>query len=671
MNNRNMIALLLVLIFVMVFISFIFSYIINKKMKERESYSIYLYGKRKNHNIYLNLYDFFSQWFVTRKYLKTIVNSIEIYTASESQEISGKSMKLALKIWIIDFTLFIYIFLRNPSVFTLVLSIMYIVILSKQIFYITLDRGHLQLLKQLDNFLEEVRHNFQVHGMIDEAIFDSLTQIANPMKNHGQKIYDILNASDIQEEVAKYNEVTPNRFLKLFLSLCVMMITYGDKRTKGTSLFLINLRYLRQEVSTEILNRERIRHVFSGLITIALMPVLFLKVIENWAINSLPEMERYYKSLYGILTSTLIFLFTYVSYVLINRLKENYEYEKHTSATLEFLSNIPFINHLLNKILYKNYGKTLRMKSWLLKTGEPYTCLQFFMKRILYGLFGFCLCTFVIIFAHWNNKNQVLTNYSYLNYLNSGISQSQVIVMQEVMKENVLLFNKDKDLSIGEVEKNIKEDGRINNKQYVDLIAGEVISRVHYYKNEYYKWYELVISTIASVLFYQIPYLHLLFIKKLREKNMEDEIVQFHTIILMLIHIDKVTIEIVLEWLEDFAVIFKGSIERLRNEIKNGEMEILEDLRLNESFQPFVKIIENLQISDRIGIEKAFDEIEIDRINYQEKRKMDNEMNLQDKTSLGKVIAFIPFMITIGLYLILPFMIKGMSTFMGYMEQIN
>lgn len=670
MSNRTIIVIFLILILITALVFSYLYFLIKRKIRYRESYTIYLFGKGKTHNIYLELYNFFSQWVVTRQYIKTIRKSIQVYYANEAVGISVKTMKLALKIWAADIVLLTVIYCRNPGFYSFILFIMYLIVINQQIFYMALDKGNLNLLRQLDNYLGEVRHNFQIHGMIDEAIFDSLKQTSNPMKQHGQKIYEVLNASDIQEEVAKYNEVTPNRFLKLFLSLCVMMVTYGDKRTNGNSLFLTNLKYLRQELNIEILHRERIRHAFSGLMVIVLTPVLFLEAIENWAVESLPEMEEYYKSLFGILTVTAIFLCTYASYVIINRLKENSEYEKKTPVILEFLSNITGINQLLTQILNHNYGKTLRIKALLLKTGEPYTCLQFFIKRILYGFLGILLCTFLSMAVHWNNKEQLLKNYNQLNYLNSSISKSQVIKSQDLMKEYLLLY-KDKNIKLSELEEKIKAEEVIINKQYISLIAEDILSRLNKYSKEYYHWYELILGLVMGGVFYQIPYVHLLLIKRLREKNMEEEILQFHTIILMIIHIDRVTIEIILEWLENFAVIFKNSIEQLRNEIQSGEMEVLEELRQKETYQLFVKIIENLQISDRIGIEKAFDEIEMDRLNYQEKRKMDNEINIQDKAALGKVIAFIPFMITIGLYLILPFIIKGLATFIGYMEQIN
>lgn len=670
MEAFRMINILFYLVLLTILLFSVLYYYLKKQIRLREGYTIYLFGKKKVHNFYLELYEFFSKWRVTRRYIKSVSKSLLIYHASKNDDISIKTMKLIFKTWALDLFLIVFIYLRNPSVFTFFLFIMYLLITNKQMIYVAIESGNIRLLKQFDLFLGEVRHNFQIHKMIDEAIFDALRQTPNPMQFHGQKIYEILDASDMQEEVSKYNETTSNRFLKLFLSLCVMMVTYGDKEINKNSLFLINIKYLRQEVNIEILHKERIKHMFSGLISIAVVPILFLKVIENWAIQSLPEIESYYKSLYGILTATTIFLITYASYVLLNRLKESQEFETKNHVLLEYLSSIPLIHQLLTPLLHKNYGKTLRIKALLLKAGEGHTNLQFFLKRILYGIFGFLLCTFLSVFIHWNNRDQLINNYNQLNYLNSGIAREQVIKIQEVTKE-YLLFYKGQVIRYLELEEKISAENTDINKQYISLIAEEIIGRLHKYNQEYYHWYELPIGLLVGGLFYHIPLLNLFLIQKLREKNMEEEVIQFHTIILMLMHIDRVTIEIILEWLEYFAVIFKVPLEQLRNEIQNGEMEILEEIKQKVTYQPFIKIIENLQVSDRIGIEKAFDEVEMDRLNYQEKRKMENEMYIQDKASLGKVIAFIPFIITVGLYLILPFVIRGLTTFMGYMEQMN
>jgi hypothetical protein len=59
---------------------------------------------------------------------------------------------------------------------------------------------------------------------------------------------------------------------------------------------------------------------------------------------------------------------------------------------------------------------------------------------------------------------------------------------------------------------------------------------------------------------------------------------------------------------------------------------------------------------DNVGIVSAFDEIESERDFYKKKREQDNEMMMSKKSSLAKTIAFIPFGIVVGGYMILPFL---------------
>ena len=44
---------------------------------------------------------------------------------------------------------------------------------------------------------------------------------------------------------------------------------------------------------------------------------------------------------------------------------------------------------------------------------------------------------------------------------------------------------------------------------------------------------------------------------------MEDEVMQFQTIILMLMRIERVNVEMILEWLERYANIFKAPISKV------------------------------------------------------------------------------------------------------------
>lgn len=153
---------------------------------------------------------------------------------------------------------------------------------------------------------------------------------------------------------------------------------------------------------------------------------------------------------------------------------------------------------------------------------------------------------------------------------------------------------------------------------------------------------------------------------------MEDEVMQFHTIILMLIHIERIHVEDILNWMEQFSDIFKSSIAKCINNYEYGDRQALEQLALDEPYVPFVRIIENLQsAADKITIEHAFDELKTEREYYQEKRKQDNEILVNKKGLWGKFIAFIPLGATIFLYLLLPFILVSTAQLMNFSDEIS
>ena len=69
------------------------------------------------------------------------------------------------------------------------------------------------------------------------------------------------------------------------------------------------------------------------------------------------------------------------------------------------------------------------------------------------------------------------------------------------------------------------------------------------------------------------------FQKRIQRMNMEDEVMQFHTIILMLIHIERIHVEDILNWMEQFSDIFKSSIAKCINNYEYGDRQALSSLR--------------------------------------------------------------------------------------------
>ena len=144
---------------------------------------------------------------------------------------------------------------------------------------------------------------------------------------------------------------------------------------------------------------------------------------------------------------------------------------------------------------------------------------------------------------------------------------------------------------------------------------------------------------------------------------MEDEVMQFQTIILMLMRIERVNVEIILEWLERYSNIFKEPIAKCVNNYEAGAWEALEEMKNEIAYQPLIQIVESLQAAvEKIPIKDAFDELDSERDYYREKRKESNERLIKRKGMIGKGIGFAPMICMFVGYLIVPLVFIGLTS---------
>ena len=153
---------------------------------------------------------------------------------------------------------------------------------------------------------------------------------------------------------------------------------------------------------------------------------------------------------------------------------------------------------------------------------------------------------------------------------------------------------------------------------------------------------------------------------------MENEVMQFQTIILMLMKIERVNVEMILEWLERYANIFKEPITKCVNNYEAGAWEALEELKNDISFQQLIRIVESLQAAvEQIPIREAFDELDSERAYHQEKRKESNERTIARKSMIGKVFGFGPMVVLFVVYLIIPLCVIGMTSMTESMNEMQ
>ena len=190
-----------------------------------------------------------------------------------------------------------------------------------------------------------------------------------------------------------------------------------------------------------------------------------------------------------------------------------------------------------------------------------------------------------------------------------------------------------------------------------------VYGKLQTVNGEYLKWFEILIGLVFGLIGYAFPILLLMFQKKMRQMEMENEVMQFQTIILMLMRIERVNVEMILEWLERYSNIFKEPISKCVNNYEAGAWEALEQLKEDISYQDMIRIVESLQAAvEKIPIVEAFDELDTERDYYQAKRKESNDRLISSKGLIGKGIGFAPMVCMFVGYLIIPLVFIGLTS---------
>ena len=200
----------------------------------------------------------------------------------------------------------------------------------------------------------------------------------------------------------------------------------------------------------------------------------------------------------------------------------------------------------------------------------------------------------------------------------------------------------------------------------------QIYNKLQIINAEVMAWYEILFASVCLIIGYMAPIWIMNFQVFLRQMEMEDEVMQFQTIILMLMRIERVNVEIILEWLERYSNIFREPISRCVNNYEAGAWEALEALKEETNFELFIRIVESLQAAvEKIPIREAFDELDSEREYYQDKRKQTNERLISRKSLYGKVIGFAPMVCMFVGYLIVPLVYIGLTAMSSSMSGIS
>jgi len=236
------------------------------------------------------------------------------------------------------------------------------------------------------------------------------------------------------------------------------------------------------------------------------------------------------------------------------------------------------------------------------------------------------------------------------------------------------MFEGNRKVKVDDIQKAMERSKEYENAKddEIEKAAQRVYDKLKKINKEYLGWFEVLLAVVFMILSYMSPIALMKFQLKMRQMEMEDEVMQFQTIILMLMRIERVNVEIILEWLERYANIFKDPISKCVNNYESGAWEALEVLRNDTNYMQFIRIVEGLQAAvEKIPIRDAFDELDSEREYYHAKRKESNDRLISRKALIGKVIGFAPMIVMFVGYLIGPMVFIGLTSMSSSMSSLQ
>ena len=673
-------------LFVLIILAY---YILSKKMQKSEYKKIQKLQQGTKTNsfstevLFQKLYLFYRKIPFLKRYILKLRRKLEIINIQDEYATRRDSAKIITKSLVILLPIVILTILLTKTNYLLMFILLIFELFMVDILIdSSVDKKDDALLVQQIDFFSEIRHAYHEYNMVEEAIYQVSQDDEKDVSRQGEKIYDILISDDPETELEKYYDVAPNNFLKEFAGLSYLTKEFGDRKVDGASLYLKNVDNITQEMQIEILKRDKLNYVFRSLSLISIAPVLFLEPLKNWAISNFSFVRSWYNGKSGIIVQILILVITFISYVLVRKLKDNGSVNTSTQNTQNPWQAKVYKNKFVKKIVdlfipkdgTKDYKK---MTDLLTDAASPLKMEWVYVNRICIAIVTFCVSLLVFVQLH-----RVAIDYEYTNpttdyNLMGGMNAKDEQKAIELTKQDNIFL----DMFRGKLKTTEKDVERaIRNSKYyeestdkeIQKATERIYGKIQVINSEYLQWFELLLAFVFGILGYMSQVWILMFQVKMRQLEMEDEVMQFQTIILMLMRIERVNVEIILEWLERYSNIFKSQITKCVNNYEAGAWEALEELKNSISYMPLIRIVESMQAAvEKIPIKDAFDELDAERDYYREKRKESNARLISKKALIGKVIGFAPMVCLFVGYLIIPLVFIGLTSMSTTFSQMS
>lgn len=419
------------------------------------------------------------------------------------------------------------------------------------------------LLKQLSQYLNELRREFYRFNDVEEAFLAAFSAAGEELKLHLGLIEDELDGDGIPE---RYRLAVPNRFIFIFIAICQCGIKYGD----SNNTFVSNVDELQKNIDSDLLKWEREDFIFSAVFFAISFALLSMPIMERWAMSQVSDLKDFYNGFKGSMTRAVCIMLTALFILIFEKMQEIRK--DGIEPLLSGIMEIPMINRWLKWIFDKKNMENSRVARILIENFPEKSYQQFILMRFI--CFFISLVITLIVFFYWNLSCLFLLPVLLIPFL---------------------------------------------------------LSYIPY------------ISLVIDGMFYGV--------------ELEDEIGQVRLMTISLAGVIGMTVEEILLWIENFTLFLRDSVADCIDRLDVDENKALDGLRERWKMTGFVNVIDDIIASDKIGINEAFKDLLSRRDYYTAKRRQEQELVVRKKEAVISTFLYLPFMVTVGAYMIVPFLV--------------
>jgi len=641
-----------------------------------------LKGKRVMYNrrtkdkkrIALQLYEFLSSFPLSKNYIYKLSYRYRLICPCSSKEIAKKTILACLISWSLCLFAFFIVFITNPGLNTLIVALTAIVITNSEIVSRMAKHYEIASLQDLQKLIANVEHYYYVEYRVDDALYRCLDSIGQGMKPVVEQIYQLLLSDDREEALRNYYENTPNKYLREFVSQCISVMETGDKQVNDKSLFIRNLEKLYREIDIEIDKLQRLAMEFAGVIICVVAPIFCIDFVKQFAVEIKENMYSFYYGKEGFIFDIGLMTAIAFIYLIMRKSAEYMPFRMSHYRWLYRLDKIPLIKKAMDNFSDKNASMMERLARELKNCGSNIKARHFVLRCFVIAFACFFCGAATIFYLHALGRKQLLTvNISRIESIKALAKESQYQKIGELIEASLRQYLAEPESFPGSRDAlvtKLTKDGEISNKAIIAAMADEIFIRFNRYQKEYFSFRDLLICFILSVLAYCLPSLLLRLNNSVSREAMEDEVNHFNALICMLMYIDSMTVKKILEELETIAQVFRESLRKCLNNFSAGDLEALQELKEDEPYEPFARMVDNLIRCDDMPIYQAFCEIDTDREGYMARRKLANEKSIRRRIMRAYILAGVPFLLLFA-YGVIPPLLASMTEINNMLEELQ